>query len=76
MGLLYKLAYLAQTKTDIREALQEKGSDVTEADTFRSYADFVSELSGGDVSAGAPSVMLSTGTDAGIAGLSEKIYPI
>ena len=43
---IQKLAYLAQTKTDIRESLQDKGSAVTESDTFRSYADFVTEVGG------------------------------
>lgn len=61
MGLLYKLAYLAQTKTDIRQALQEKGSDVTTEDTFRSYADFVSEISGGGNSAGVVSGIYTLG---------------
>ena len=69
MGLLYKLAYLAQTKTDIRQALTDQGSGATSDDTFRSYADFVSELSVG-APAGRTSLIIN-GT-IGIAGTAVE----
>lgn len=71
MGLLYKLAYLAQTKTDIRQALQTQGSDVTESDTFRSYADFVSEISGGNL--GGEVKLIFSGTSSNVAGKLESL---
>jgi hypothetical protein len=49
-----KLAYLQETKSDIRNALIEKGQGVTDTDTFRSYADKIRaiESGGGDVIVG------------------------
>lgn len=41
-----KLAYLRDTKAAIKNALIEKGQSVTDADTFRSYADKVLAISG------------------------------
>lgn len=66
---IQKLAYLAQTKTDIRQALTDQGSDVTSEDTFRSYADFVSELS---VGAPAGRTLLITNGAIGIAGTAAE----
>lgn len=42
-----KLAYLAGTKSAIREAIIAKGVDVPESTTFRAYADKIGEISGG-----------------------------
>ena len=47
-----KLNYLKNTKTAIKNALVEKGVDVSDSDTFRSYAQKVADLSvGGDMDA-------------------------
>lgn len=46
-SLIHKLDYLAETKVKIREALQKRGSKVTEEDTFRSYADYIANLQSG-----------------------------
>ena len=42
-----KLAYLADTKTDIKNAIVAKGVDVPEGTTFREYADLISGISTG-----------------------------
>ena len=42
-----KLAYLADTKTDIKNAIVAKGVDVTDGTTFRQYADLISGISTG-----------------------------
>ena len=39
-----KLSYLNTTKQDIKTALQAQNSNVTDTDTFRSYADKIKEL--------------------------------
>ena len=44
-----KLTYLADTKTAIRAAIEDKGITVSDSDTFRSYADKISGISGGGV---------------------------
>ena len=47
MTIASKLSYLNDTKTAIKEALINKGVEVSDTDTFRSYADKISEISGG-----------------------------
>ena len=42
-----KLAYLADTKTDIKNAIVAKGVEVPEGTTFRGYADLISGVSTG-----------------------------
>ena len=42
-----KLDYLAQTKSDIRDAIVSKGVTVTSQDTFRTYATKIGQISGG-----------------------------
>lgn len=42
-----KLAYLSDTKAAIRNAIADKGVAVTDADTFRSYADKIRLIDGG-----------------------------
>lgn len=42
-----KLSYLLQTKNDIKEAIVEKGVEVAETDTFRSYADKIKNIQSG-----------------------------
>ena len=44
-----KLNYLAQTKEAIKSAIIAKGVDITEDDTFRSYASKIQEIQGGTV---------------------------
>lgn len=69
--LLQKLEYLEQTKVDIREALQARGSKVTEEDTFRSYAEYINKLQAGAPSSRAGELYAQGGI--GIAGLKEDI---
>ena len=42
-----KLAYLADTKTDIKNAIVTKGVEVPEGTTFRGYADLIAGISTG-----------------------------
>lgn len=42
-----KLAYLADTKTDIKNAIVAKGVEVPEGTTFREYADLIAGISAG-----------------------------
>lgn len=42
-----KLAYLKDTKNLIKNAIIEKGQDVSDSDTFRSYAEKILAISGG-----------------------------
>lgn len=42
-----KLAYLKDTKNLIKNAIIEKGQDVSDSDTFRSYADKILAIAGG-----------------------------
>ena len=44
-----KLTYLSDTKAAIRNAIAEKGVAVTDADTFRSYADKIRLIDGGGI---------------------------
>ena len=69
--LLQKLEYLEQTKVDIREALQARGSKVTTEDTFRSYADYIANLQSGAPSSRAGALYAQGGI--GIAGIKEDI---
>lgn len=43
-----KLDYLRQTKVEIKNAIINKGVNVSDSDTFRSYADKIADISGGD----------------------------
>lgn len=43
-----KLAYLGQTKAEIRDAIVSKGVTVTAETAFREYADRIKEITGGD----------------------------
>lgn len=66
MGTLsHKLAYLAETKVKIREALQARGSEVTDEDTFRSYADYIADLKGGTPSGIAGTLFANGGVGMG-----------
>lgn len=69
--LLQKLEYLEQTKVDIKNALQKRGSKVTDEDTFRSYADYISNLQSGTPSSRAGALYGRGGV--GIAGQKEDI---
>lgn len=50
-----KLTYLQETKTAIKNAIVSKGVEVSDTDSFRSYADKISSISSG--SAGTPLVI-------------------
>lgn len=52
MATADKLSYLSQTKTAIKEAIVEKGVDVSSSDTFRSYADKIKSIQAGGGSGG------------------------
>ena len=69
--LLQKLEYLEQTKVDIKNALKKRGSKVTDEDTFRSYADYISNLQSGAPSSRVGALYARGGI--GIAGLKEDI---
>ena len=43
-----KLNYLNETKNQIKNAIVEKGVEISETDTFRSYADKISNISAGN----------------------------
>lgn len=47
MSLADKLNYLRQTKTAIKNAIINKGVEVTDSDTFRSYADKIGQITSG-----------------------------
>lgn len=44
-----KLTYLLGTKSAIRQAIRDKGVEVTDEDTFRSYADKIGMIDGGSL---------------------------
>ena len=43
-----KLAYLNETKANIKQALINKGVNVADTDTFRSYAEKIASIEGGN----------------------------
>lgn len=44
-----KLNYLLQTKENIKQAIKEKGVEITDSDSFRSYAEKIGNIkAGGD----------------------------
>ena len=43
-----KINYLNDTKAAIKEAIENKGVTVSDSDTFRSYAEKIEDISGGD----------------------------
>lgn len=47
MSLADKLNYLQDTKNQIKEAIKEKGVEVSDTDTFRSYAEKIGKIQGG-----------------------------
>lgn len=65
-SLIHKLDYLMDTKIKIREALQKRGSKVTDEDTFRSYADYIRKIEG--AAAGVVDYLEAQGTADGIGG--------
>ena len=48
MGLVQKLNYLLGTKEAIKEAIVNKNVEVSDTDTFRSYAEKIGTIKGGD----------------------------
>lgn len=62
MGTLAdKLQYLKETKDAIMNAIIEKGVAITSSDTFRSYADKISQITGGGSSSGGNGIAESAG---------------
>ena len=51
-----KLEYLLETKNQIKQAIIDKGVDVTDTDTFRSYATKIGEIQSGSPSTQAQSI--------------------
>lgn len=49
MSIETKLQYLEETKTQIKQAIIDKGVEVTDSDTFRSYANKISDITTGDI---------------------------
>ncbi len=47
MSLMTKVDYLEETKSAIKNAIISKGVEVSDTDTFRSYADKIGQISGG-----------------------------
>lgn len=47
MSIATKLTYLNETKTNIKNAIVAKGVEVSDSDTFRSYATKISDISSG-----------------------------
>lgn len=54
-----KLSYLNETKSQIRQAIQSKGVEVSETDTFRSYAEKVGEITGGGSGTEYPTIKIN-----------------
>ena len=50
MSSLNKLNYLLETKRLIRQVIIEKGVEVSDSDSFRSYIDKISSISSGGAS--------------------------
>ena len=44
MGLIQKLNYLLDTKEAIKEAIVNKKVEISDTDTFRSYADKINDI--------------------------------
>ena len=52
-----KLNYLLQTKENIKQAIKGKGVEITDSDSFRSYAEKI-----GTIKAGGDEILISTPT--------------
>ena len=52
-----KLNYLSQTKENIKQAIKGKGVEITDSDSFRSYAEKI-----GTIKAGGDEILISTPT--------------
>ncbi|MBQ1758967.1 MAG: leucine-rich repeat protein [Prevotella sp.] len=73
-----KVEYLDETKTDIREAIINKGVEVGEDDPFRSYAEKIGEIEGGEVH-NQDKTITENGTytyDEGYTGLGEVVVEV
>lgn len=73
-----RVEYLDETKTDIREAIINKGVDVGEDDPFRSYAEKIGEIEGGEVH-NQDKTITENGTytaDAGYTGLGQVVVDV
>ena len=55
-----KLNYLLQTKENIKQAIKEKGVEITDSDSFRSYAEKIGTIKagGGEILIDAPSALI------------------
>ena len=73
-----KIDYLDETKTDIREAIINKGVDVSETEPFRSYAEKIGDIEGGEVH-NQDKTITENGTytyDEGYTGLGEVVVEV
>jgi hypothetical protein len=65
MTIADKLRYLGETKTLIKEAIQNKGVDVSDSDPFRAYAEKISQIqTGGGGGGGAEETVWAYYSDA------------
>ena len=55
-----KLNYLSQTKENIKQAIKEKGVEITDSDSFRSYAEKIGTIkaSGDEILIDAPTAFV------------------
>ena len=63
-----KLNYLLQTKENIKQAIKEKGVEITDSDSFRSYAEKI-----GTIQAGGDEILISTPTAFVLSGVSATL---
>lgn len=80
MTIADKLNYLNDTKQAIKQAITDKGVDVLETDTFRSYADKIASIeAGGGTGAEYKSSLMATTTQSAyspsIVSLSDYVLP-
>ena len=68
MGLVQKLNYLLGTKEAIKEAIINKKVEVSDSDTFRSYADKIGAIKGGG-----DEILISTPTAFVLPGVSATL---
>ena len=70
-----KLEYLNDTKTEIKEAIVNKGQSIADTDTFRSYADKINKIVVSKTQSKTQTISSNTTTtikpDAGYTGLSQ-----
>lgn len=63
-----KLNYLLQTKEDIKQAIKGKGVEITDSDSFRSYAEKI-----GTIKAGGDEILIDVPTAFVLPGVSATL---